>query len=129
MSDDVPTRPTTPQRIDALPVYLQGRLAEGPTRLALDLWDARQAHAAEKFAEGERAATKRIAELEDTARQALDFASDMMQNLGWARQQGEDLSRELDENEADAYKLFHACWDALRMGPQRKYAKGERRAG
>lgn len=88
-----------------------------------------QAAVRDARAEVERAATERIAELEDTARQALDFASDMMQNLGWARQQGEDLSRELDENEADAYKLFHACWDALRMGPQRKYAKGERRAG
>lgn len=56
-------------------------------------------------------------QLERATRHALAFAGDMMQQLGWARQQGELLARELDDDERNAYRLFDQCWDALQMGP------------
>lgn len=62
----------------------------------------------------------RMARLQEVTRLALGFASDCMQQLGWARGQSPELYRELATQEGDAYRLFNECWDALDMTPRRE---------
>lgn len=68
---------------------------------------------AEPFERREQQLRDRIEELEDVVRDAMGFASDMMQQLGWARGQSDELATELEPQERQAYAMFGACWKAL----------------